>query len=236
MLTEEPAELPPTVVAASVRNRASAICSATTAGAAGFAGILALAPLEMAMGVRDPIWFAVRIALLAIAVVTCFGVGRWWAASRLSLGVVIVLLCAVVVSSSLVLGPFVSIPSSAILTAASLSLLAGRRYVAATSVIAAALLGLPLVFEALGWLPRSFDIHDDTMTLHARLLDLPPMLTLTYVMVKELIIIVVAGVMLGRFRDHLTATQNKLQLHAWQLEQLLPDSRDDTIVTPVPTR
>jgi hypothetical protein len=183
------------------------------------------------MGVRDPIWFAVRVALLAIAIVACFGAGRWWPASRTALAVVIALMCAVVVTSSLVLGPFVSIPSAAILTACSLALLVGRRWAVATSLMAATLIAIPLVCEWLGWLPGSFDVHDGAMTLHARMLDLPPTLTLVYVMVKELIIIVVAGVMLGRFRDHLSATQTKLQLHAWQLEQLLPDSRDDTIVT-----
>jgi serine/threonine-protein kinase len=231
LLTEDPAELPAPVLAATHKYRTDAIRSCTTAGFWGFLALLALMPLELAMGVRDPGWFTVRLAMIALAIATCFGVGRWWAPTKLSLGAVIVAMCGVIVTSSLVLGPFVSIPSAAVLAAAALALLAGRRYIVVTSVIAAALLGIPLLLEAIGWLPPSFDLQGGEMTLHARLLDLPPMLTLGYLALKELIIIVAAGAMLGRFRDSLADTQTKLQLHAWQLEQLLPDPRADTIVS-----
>ena len=231
LLTNEPAELPPAVVDATLHYRADAVRSATMAGTWGFAGVLALLPLELAMGVRDPIWFAMRTALLVLAILSCFGVGRWWAVSRLALATVFVTMGSVIVTSSMVLGPFVSIPSAAVLTAAALALLAGRRYLVLTSVVCTALVGLPLIAELLGLIPRSFEVSNGQIILHARLLDLPPTLTVVYVLLKELVIIVAAGAMLGRFRDHLTATQIKLQVHAWQLEHLLPEPRADTIVS-----
>ena len=64
------------------------------------------------------------------------------------------------------------------------------------------------------------------MILHARMFDLPMAPTVIYLALKEVLIIVMVGAMFGRFRDVFTTAEQKIKIHAWQLEQLLPHDAD----------
>jgi hypothetical protein len=95
-------------------------------------------------------------------------------------------------------------------------------------LIAASLFAIPLVLEMTGVIPRSFELTGDNVIVHARMLDLPPGVTIAYLVLKELVIIFAVGAMLGRFREVLVTAQRKVHVHAWQLEQLLPDDHSVT--------
>jgi serine/threonine-protein kinase len=225
LLTEPPDELPDEVHNITRDQREHAIRAAASVGARAFLCILALMPFELAMSVRDPAWFSLRLALVSFATLACLGIGRWWRASAPALVAAFAGAAAVAVTSSLVLGPFVTIPSVSIALAAALALLTGRRYLIVTSLIAASLFAIPLVLELTGVIPRSLELSGDTVVVHARMLDLPPGVTVAYLVIKELVIIFAVGAMLGRFREVLANAQRKVHVHAWQLEQLLPDDR-----------
>jgi eukaryotic-like serine/threonine-protein kinase len=228
LLTVPPEEEPVEVQKITRYQREHAIRAAAAVGARAFLCILALMPFELAMSVRDPAWFALRLALVSFATLACLGIGRWWRATAPALVAAFAGATAVAVTSSLVLGPFVTIPSVSILVAAALALLTGRRHLIVTSLIAASLFAIPLVLEATGVIPQSMELAGDTVIVHARMLDLPPDVTIAYLVVKELVIIFAVGAMLGRFREVLVTAQRKVHVHAWQLEQLLPDDHSVT--------
>jgi hypothetical protein len=81
------------------------------------------------------------------------------------------------------------------------------------------------MLELVGVLPRSFDVRDDNLIIHARLVNLPAVLTIVYVMVKETIIIVMVAAIFARAREVFTLAEQKVKIHAWQLEQLVPETR-----------
>jgi predicted Ser/Thr protein kinase len=224
-----PNELPAEVFDESGDNIESAFRGGAVAGVRGFGAILALMPLELAMGVRDLRWFVARTALVVLAMVSCYVFGRQRRIGRVAVVSIFGLTAAVMVTSSLVLGPFITIPSVTILIVAAMSLLNGPRRLVLTLVVAVLMLLAPLMLELVGVLPRSFDVRDNNLIIHARLVNLPAVLTIVYVMVKETIIIVMVAAIFARAREVFTLAEQKVKIHAWQLEQLVPEThqRDD---------
>ncbi|MBA2541659.1 MAG: protein kinase [Deltaproteobacteria bacterium] len=221
LLTAPPAQLPPEVDEWTSRERGRAIRGAVSAASLGFILTVALLPLEAMMGVRSPGWFVTRAALAVSAIVACRLLARQARPTRAGLAVTFTLSIATISCTSLVAGPFILIPSLAVLVAASLASLGGRRWIVMTTLIGLVMIGVPFMFEYLGVVAPSYTLGDD-MVIHPRLIDLPPTLAPIYFVIKEAIIIAVVGMMLARFRDTLAAAERALAVHAWQLSQLLP--------------
>ena len=222
LLTAPPAQLPAEVGAWTSRERGRAIRAAASAAALGFIFTVVLLPLEIVMGVRSPEWFVTRAALAVAAIVACSMLARHKQPTRLALAVTFTFSIATISCTSLVAGPFVLIPSLAVLIAASLASLGGRRWVALTTAVGLVMIGLPLALEYLGVVAPSYTFGE-AMVVHPRLIDLPPTLTPIYFIIKEAVIVAVVGMMLARFRDTLAAAEQALAVHAWQLSQLLPN-------------
>jgi hypothetical protein len=222
LLTAPPAKLPPEVGAWSSRERGRAIRAAASAGAIGFILTVALFPLEIMMGVRSPEWFVTRAVLAVAAIVACSVLARHEQPTRAVLGIAFAFSIATISCTSLVAGPFVLIPSLAVLIAASLASLGGRRWIALTTIVGLAMIGGPLALEHLGVVASSYTLGE-AMVIHPRLIDFPPTLTPIYFIFKEAVIIVAVVMMLARFRDTLAAAEQTIAVHAWQLSQLLPN-------------
>jgi eukaryotic-like serine/threonine-protein kinase len=223
VLTSKPAQLPREVEASTQDSTQAAIRASAAAGALGFVSLFVLAPFELAMGVLDWPWFVVRLILAACAVVACTGLARqWWRASFLAVTGAFAVSLLSMMSTSLVAGPFIILPSMAALIAACLGLLAGRRWLVGTSLVAFTIIVVPLVLELVGVLPHSLAFTADGFVVKERLIALPEKLTLAYLLVKEISILGAVGAMMGRFHGAFQKTQQDLALHAWQLEQLLP--------------
>lgn len=221
LLTTPPATLPPEVGEWRSRERGRAIRSAAAAAALGFVSTVALFPLEIAMGVRSPQWFITRAVLALCAIAACTWLARHKSPTTFTLTVTFTFSIATICCTSLVAGPFIMIPSLAVLVAASLASLGGRRWIALTTLVGLGMISLPLAFEYLGIVAPSYSLGDD-MVVHPRLIDLPPTLTPIFFTIKEAVIIAVVGMMLARFRDTLAAAERALAVHAWQLGQLVP--------------
>jgi hypothetical protein len=175
----------------------------------------------MVMGVRSYPWFVTRALLAVAAIAACRLAARREQPSRTVLAVAFTLSIATITCTSLVAGPFILIPSTAVLVAASLASLGGRRWIALTTVVGLVMICLPLALEQVGLFAPSYTLGHD-MVIHPRLIDLPPALAPVYFLIKEGVVIAVVGVMLARFRDTLAGAESRLAVHAWQLAQLLP--------------
>jgi serine/threonine-protein kinase len=221
LLTAPPKQLPPEVEGWTSRERGRAIRSAASAAALGFISTLAIMPFEAAMGVKSPEWFVTRAVLAMSAIAACLYLARHKHPTRAALATTFGLSIATISATSLIAGPFVMIPSLAVLVAASLASLGGRRWIALTSLVGIVMIGLPLALEYAGVIAPSVTFGAD-MAIHPRLIELPPTLTPIYFTLKEAIIIAVVGLMLARFRDTLAAAERALAVHAWQLSQLVP--------------
>jgi len=224
LLTARTAELPAEVVASTRRERASAIRSACAVAAWGFVGLLAVIPLEIAMGVVDTGWFVARAVLAAVTIALCAGIARGWLRpSFAALTAGFSTAFAAIGASSLIVGPFIMIPSLASLAAVSLAMLLGRRWLAVTLLVALSLIAVPLGLELVGAVSPSLAFTSEGLLIRPRLIGFPPALTIVYLLVKELAILTVTGAMVGRFQDVLAGARQELAIHAWRLEQLVPE-------------
>jgi eukaryotic-like serine/threonine-protein kinase len=225
LLTTPPAKLPTEVETTLREHRANGIRASAAAGALGFATTLLLIPLELAMGVRDVPWYVARVVLAVAALLACIGLARWWRPTIVTVTVAFGLSMLMMATTALVLGPGMMVPCTAVLVSALLGTLGGRRWVISTSSIAALLLVGPVLLELAGVLPPSSTFAGGDLVLHPRLLDLPPALTTVYRLLKDVLIVVVMGLMMSRYRDTLARAEEMITVQAWQLEQLVPEPR-----------
>jgi eukaryotic-like serine/threonine-protein kinase len=223
VLTAPVSATPTDVADKARRNLGAAIRSAAAAAGWGMVAVFGLMPLELVMGVNAPGWFLARVVLTGLAVVACFGLARgWWRPSPAAVTAAVLISLAQIASTSLVVGPFILIPSVAVLLSAALALLAGRRWLGATTLVALAMIVVPLVAELTGVVPRSFEFTSAGILVRPRLLQLPATPTLIYLLLKELFVMLVVGAMMSRFQAVLADAKEELAMRAWQLEQLLP--------------
>ena len=64
---------------------------------------------------------------------------------------------------------------------------------------------------------------DGGMVILPTRVNLPPLATNVFLVALNLAVIGVASLLIAPMRDVLTATDRRLQLHLWQLRQLVPD-------------
>src|ERR1044071_9783292 len=110
-------------------------------------------------------------------------------------------------STSLVAGPFIILPSMAALIAACLGLLAGRRWLVGTSLVAFLIIVVPLLLELAGVMPHSLEFVAGGFVVKERMVAMPETLTLVYLLVKEISILGAVGAMMGRFHGAFQQTQ-----------------------------
>ena len=96
------------------------------------------------MGVRSQGWFVARAVLALSAIAACRMVARHAQPTRAALALTFALSIATITCTSLLAGPFVLIPSTAVLVTASLASLGGRRWVVLTTAVGLGMIGLPL--------------------------------------------------------------------------------------------
>lgn len=95
---------------------------------------------------------------------------------------------------------------------------------ARAALIGASVLGMaiPIALEAAGVIPPSFVVDETGIHVLPRLVELEPRVTWALLVMGATIAVAVPGVVAGRVRDALVASQERLVLHTWHLEGLLP--------------
>jgi serine/threonine protein kinase len=183
-----------------------------------FAGFLAI---MLWMGVREPATLALMFGPLAIAAVVAFAAtriarpGRWMivlamGASTFGLAMAI-----------RVLSPLIMIPGALATNTMGYALFVDRRLRALITIIALAAFVVPVALELGGVTPSTFTV-DGRVVIYPAALDLPRLPTLVLIVASSLSCILMSSVLVGYFRDRLTAVEDDLHARNWLLDGLVP--------------
>ncbi len=184
------------------------------------------------MGLRDAVTFAIWLGLMAITAGAMIGSayrGRYDAASYFT---GLVLSSIVLAMTARLFSPYVLTPT--LLTVNSLGFLLHSRpqwRPASVVVVVAALLG-PIAAEHLGWLSQTAVIGHDRITIVATAAEFGQPATNIVLVALVVAYAVVVGLTLAHLRDRRMANELRVELGAWQLAQLVPQTRATRAPTP----
>ncbi len=232
LMTQVPRALPPE---AQRELDALARSSARVGARAAFFAYLSLslyAPLGYLMGLRNLTMAVVPEILWMVAA----GLS-WWAykhpdprgQTRYSLLVVTNLAIA---SSAWFFGPFLLVPALAAVNALAIIVAADRSRRGPAIFLGCVAILLPLVLEWTGVNLPSYAFLNGRFEVLPRALEFPEKPTLVFLLVTNVALLVTAALFVGRFKDALTATENRLYLQTWHLRQLVPGEAQASIVPP----
>ncbi len=233
LMTAPPRTLPPSAVAD------TAVLAQTEQRAAARIGIwvylswLLVAPVALWMGVRSWWSFGFSGAMYLASAAAC-----WWMSYRpnpkgkVSLPLLLASALAVA-STGFTFGPFLVLPSIATVNAMTFMMARdSSRRILVVAVSWLAFLG-PLGLEWAGVLPHSYAFRDGTIALLPNHTAFPPLPTLVFLVGVNVLVMGTACLLIARLRDVLTATDRRLQLHLWQLRQLVPDEAHAAVQVPI---
>ena len=189
-------------------------------------GYLAFFPLMYAVGMRDAWYYAAIGGAVAIAVLIARAVVRKprseisYAAYALNLVVIAVF--------ARVASPVLVAPGLAVVTIIMFANdpRSGRIVVLAGTAVAAIL--APWLFELLGALPQTVDVAGNHVVLTLAADGLDPVVMRIALALYVVVMVTVAGALSRVMTNTRRDMQRKLQIHAWQLRQLLPRAATET--------
>jgi serine/threonine-protein kinase len=82
---------------------------------------------------------------------------------------------------------------------------------------------VPLLLEAVGLLPPSYQFRDGVLVIMPRMHEFPATATIVFLSYIGLGHIISISVLMGRLQEARVAALQKLHLHTWQLKQLVSD-------------
>ena len=119
-------------------------------------------------------------------------------------------------------GPFIIVPCLVMANAVAFILQPDRSRRPLILVASSMAILLPLLLDVVGLVPPAYVFDHGTWIVTNRLLDFRPSLTVLVAAVATLAPMMMLCVYFMRMRDMLTAAEERLYLHAWQLRQLVP--------------
>ncbi|MCX4244600.1 serine/threonine-protein kinase [Paraliomyxa miuraensis] len=222
LLLEPPPTLPKAAAENLLHNERAAERVAARGAAIGYSAWLLFLPFLFWMGVRSWITLGAMVGCVILALVLSLVAAThprpeaWSRPASFVAGI-----CALMFLGRL-LGPLVLVPGLAATNTAAVIVHAPNRRRSLYLAAAAAAVLLPLLGEALGWLPDSYQFVDGQILIAPHLAELPRLATLVFLIAATVTAIVVPPLLLARTRDGLRDAERRLALHAWQMEQLLP--------------
>ncbi|HEX8794739.1 MAG TPA: serine/threonine-protein kinase [Polyangiaceae bacterium] len=220
LLTEPPRTLPEEALA-EMRASSQSTSHATSQGVMfGYLAWFLLMPFELWMGVRSAPMVLLTALLWATAAVGAFVAlrrsdrGRGWAFG----GILATALAAC--STSAVCGPFVLVPTLAVINVTLWILVSDpslRRMIVALGALT---ILVPAVLEWTRVL-RFYNFRDGRVTMLQGMLDFPPVPTHAFLAAATMALVGIAAAVTSRFRDSLTDAERRLHMQTWQLKQLV---------------
>ncbi|HRI65209.1 MAG TPA: serine/threonine-protein kinase [Polyangium sp.] len=189
---------------------------------------LAVVPMVMVIGVQS------KTAVVATAIVDIVAAGYAYYQSRQprigALGSITlaVLIASTVALSSCYLGPFALIPTAAVSSHLIYAMQATRFERRIGMAVFVLLTSLPYAFEYWGVFGRTYIFEPDRLIILARAVALPETPTFLAMLYSTVSFIVLSGLLAGRMRDALTASEQQKRVQAWLLQRLFPDAMEQT--------
>jgi eukaryotic-like serine/threonine-protein kinase len=222
LLVEPPTTMPAAAVESLVEAERAAERVSARGGAIGYTAWLCFLPFLLWMGVRSWTLLTAMVALVLVAIacsVVAIDHPRPEAWSR---PVAFVAGIGALMLLGRLCGPLVLVPGLAATNTAAVIVHAPTRRRPFYLVAAAAAVLVPMLGEALGWLPDSYLFVDGQILVAPQLAELPRLPALVFLIAATITAVVVPPLLLARTRDGLRIAERRLAVHAWQMEQLLP--------------
>ncbi len=196
---------------------------------------LVFVPLEIALGVRDLHIALIPLALWLLAAALALFEWRYAPRDRSTFPSVTITAALALAMSSLLHGPVVVVPAIGAVMVMAMTLQtprSNRRFLIGINALA---IGIPTVLAWLGLHPvRHAFPGGDLLVSGSALVFSEEALALVGVM--HVTFIIVGGLFIGAYCDHLRTLQTRAHLQAWQLEQLVPPEAVRVIEPAVPSR
>ncbi len=189
---------------------------------------LAVVPMVIAVGVHS------KLAIGATAVVDfSAAVFAFYQSRRPSFGGVatisfIILVATTVALVSCYLGPFVLLPTAAVSSNFLYSMGATPSERRIGTAVFAAIASLPYFAEYFGIFGHTYVFEADRLIILARSVALPETPTYLIMLYSTVSFVILAGVLVGRQRDALIASEQQRMIQSWLLRRLFPNAMDKT--------
>jgi serine/threonine-protein kinase len=120
-------------------------------------------------------------------------------------------------------GPFVLVPALAAVNAVSFVIGTDRSRRALAILLGCLAILLPLLLEWIGVDGRSYTFEGGRFVVWPRALAFPATPTLVFLVVTNILFFVTPALLIGRFKDVLSQTENRLYMQTWHLRQFVPN-------------
>jgi eukaryotic-like serine/threonine-protein kinase len=190
------------------------------------------APLGMLMGIRNwPMAVVPELLWLAAAAMSYYAYRHPDPKGQTRYSLLVVSNLAIA-SSAWIFGPFMLVPALAAVNALGLIVAADRSRRGPAIFLGCCSILLPLAVEWLGVTLPSYAFEQGRFVTLPRALEFPEKPTLVFLLITNVALLVTAALFVGRFKDALTATENRLYTQTWHLRQLVPGEAQASIVPP----
>jgi serine/threonine-protein kinase len=223
LMTDPPRAMPPEARATwAVETRRSLRVGARIAVFAYLTWFLYL-PLMLWMGMRSwTAWIVGSVAWIFASSMAYAAVRKPPPDGKIHLPMAISGVIAVATTTTL-FGPYVVVPSLAAIGAMLLHLAPDRSRRLAVVALHCLAIAVPAFLQLGGVIPSSYVFDHGVIQIVPTMLSFPPVPTHFFLLFSNVALVITGCAMLSRFRDTLTAAEERLHVTAWQLRQLVPE-------------
>jgi len=236
LIVEPPRVLPPALREELKQAEWQSERTSARGGVAGFLAWLTIVPGVLFLGVRDWMVMGLLILSTAGAAAVSYYASRAEGSPQWTRPTSFALALAALFALGRVTGPLILIPSIAATVAGMYVVHPKGSSRGLYMSLAAAIVLVPLGLELLGVLPPSYAFEAGRLVVDPHLTELPERGTLAFLALTAAATIVVPAMINARARDKLRRAQRRVIVHAWQLEQLLPEAAKQLIRGHAPAR
>jgi serine/threonine protein kinase len=174
------------------------------------------------MGVRD--WVSLGILVAFPLVLTPIQLKLAHSPQKMALFTVFSS-AAILFTASRIFPPFFVLPAFGIMFSAGFAIQADKKIRTMAAAAASVAFVLPMILEKIGVFSPSYRFHDGVLSILPQTFYMPELPTTILIIAMSLAPIWLVNITLGKVRDDLNETEQKLRLQTWQLSRLV--SEDD---------
>jgi serine/threonine-protein kinase len=234
LMTEPPREMPPEARATMLAETRRSMRVGSKIAAAAYLTWFVYSPLMFWMGMRSwTAWLLGSAAWLVASGTAYANVRNARRDGKVDLWTAVAGVIAVGLTSAL-FGPYVIVPSMAAIGSMLLHLAPDRSRRVVVVVLNCFAIAVPAGLQWIGVLPSSYVFEHGALTIEPLMLYFPPIPTHVFLLVSNVALVITGCAMMARFRNTLTAAEERLHVQAWQLRQLVPEQARPASAPPPP--
>jgi serine/threonine-protein kinase len=234
LMTEVPRALPPQAQREIDAQARAWQRTGSRAAAFAYLSFTLYAPLGYLMGVRNWPMAVLPEVLWVAAAALSFYTSRHPDPKGQTAYSLIIISNLAIASIGWAFGPFMLVPALAAVNALSFIVGADRSRRGPAIFFGCCAILLPLVLEWMGVNAPSYAFEHGRLVILPRALGFPETPTLAFLLVTSVALLVTPALFVGKFKDALTATENRLYMQTWHLRQFVPGEAQASIVPPPP--